>query len=74
LLFDLWEDAIKATPGSAYIHIGSDETYELGLCAQCREKEKEISKTGIYHKSARPASTIYSLRGLQSAFNLRGDR
>lgn len=49
LLFDLWEDAIKATPGSAYIHIGSDETYELGLCAQCREKEKEISKTGIYH-------------------------
>jgi hexosaminidase len=25
LLFDLWEDAIKATPGSAYIHMGTDE-------------------------------------------------
>lgn len=49
LLFDLWDDAIKATPGSKYIHIGSDETYELGMCAQCQEKEKEIGKSGLYH-------------------------
>ena len=48
LLFDLWEDAIKATPGSDYIHIGSDETYELGACEQCRLKSEEIGRSGLY--------------------------
>ncbi len=48
LLFDLWDDAIKATPGSEYIHIGSDETYELGACDQCRAKAAEIGKSGLY--------------------------
>ncbi len=49
LLFDLWDDALKATPGSEYIHIGSDETYELGLCPQCKRKAEEIGKAGLYH-------------------------
>ncbi len=35
LLNDLWQDAIEATPGSGYIHIGSDETYELGQGVDC---------------------------------------
>lgn len=48
LLFDLWEDAIEATPGSEYIHIGSDETYELGLCEECQHKSEEIGKSGLY--------------------------
>ncbi len=48
LLFDLWEDAVKATPGSEYIHIGSDETYELGACKECRAKAEEIGKSGLY--------------------------
>lgn len=49
LLFDLWKDAIDATPGSEYIHIGSDETYELGQCEQCKKMAAEISKKGLYH-------------------------
>lgn len=49
LLFDLWKDAINATPGSEYIHIGSDETYELGQCENCKRKAAEISKKGLYH-------------------------
>lgn len=48
LLFDLWDDAIKATPGSEYIHIGSDETYELGSCEQCKKKAEETGKSGLY--------------------------
>ena len=48
LLFDLWEEAIKATPGSRYIHIGSDETYELALCDACSAKAEEIGKSGVY--------------------------
>jgi len=49
LLFDLWEDAVKATPGSSYFHIGSDETYELGQCVDCKKKAEEIGASGLYH-------------------------
>lgn len=49
LLFDMWEEAIEATPGSEYIHIGSDETYELAACVQCRARAQEIGKSGVYH-------------------------
>jgi hexosaminidase len=49
LLDDLWRDAMQATPGSEYIHIGSDETYELGACADCRKKVGELGKSGLYH-------------------------
>ncbi len=48
LLFDLWKDAIEATPGSEFIHVGSDETYELGACENCQVKSKEIGKSGLY--------------------------
>jgi len=48
LLFNLWDEALKATPGSSYIHIGSDETYELGACPQCLEKAKTIGRSGLY--------------------------
>lgn len=48
LLFDLWNDAIKATPGSEYLHIGSDETYELGACDQCKAKTAETGRSGLY--------------------------
>jgi hypothetical protein len=49
LLFDLWDDAIEATPGSEFLHIGSDETYELGqgeVCG-CRAKADEIGTDGL---------------------------
>ena len=49
LLTDLWEDAMEATPGSEYIHIGSDEAYELGQCEQCRKRAEEIGRSGLYH-------------------------
>ena len=49
LLFDLWDEAIEATPGSEFLHIGSDETYELGLgeACGCAEKAKEIGTDGL---------------------------
>jgi hexosaminidase len=49
LLFDLWDEAMEATPGSEYIHIGSDETYELAACDECKAKAKEIGASGVYH-------------------------
>ena len=44
MMNDLLKEAIEATPGSEYIHIGCDETYVLGKgveCA-CHEKMEEI--------------------------------
>lgn len=49
LLNDLWQDAIEATPGSEYIHIGTDESYELGkgVDCGCEARVKEIGKHGL---------------------------
>jgi hexosaminidase len=49
LLYDLWEDAMDATPGSEYIHIGTDESWELGHCEKCKAKSEEIGISGLYH-------------------------
>ena len=55
-LFDLWDEAMEATPGSKYIHIGSDETFELGVCDKCQDKAKEIGNSGLYHLFAEKAA------------------
>ncbi|MBT6145128.1 MAG: family 20 glycosylhydrolase, partial [Gemmatimonadetes bacterium] len=49
LLFDLWDEAMEATPGSDFCHIGSDETYELGLgeVCGCRAKAAEVGRDGL---------------------------
>ncbi|MDD4193313.1 MAG: beta-N-acetylhexosaminidase, partial [Mangrovibacterium sp.] len=56
LLFDLWEEAVEATPGSAYIHIGSDETFELAACPECRKKAEELGESGLYHLFVKKAA------------------
>ncbi len=38
--FDLYLDAIKATPYGEYIHIGGDEVGELGICDKCKQSGK----------------------------------
>jgi hexosaminidase len=49
LLFDLWDEAIAATPGSEFMHLGTDETYELGQGVECgcRAKADEIGRYGL---------------------------
>ncbi len=63
ILFSLWDEAIKATPGSKYIHIGSDETYELGACSRCRKKADEIGISGLYHLFIEKAATYLEKSG-----------
>lgn len=38
--FDLYLDAIKATPYGEYLHIGGDEVGELGICDACKQSGK----------------------------------
>jgi hypothetical protein len=49
LMFDLLKEAIEATPGSEYIHIGCDETYVLGKGVECgcKAKMEEIGKYAL---------------------------
>jgi hexosaminidase len=65
LLNDLWKDAMKATPGSSFIHLGTDETYELGQCADCKKKEKEIGKSGLYHLFVARSAKLIQAAGRQ---------
>lgn len=44
VLFDLYLDAIEATPGSRYLHIGGDEVGVIGQCPRCKPR---ADKEGI---------------------------
>jgi hexosaminidase len=52
LLFELWKDAMDATPGSKYMHIGCDETYELGLGVECgcQAAMEKMGKEALFQK------------------------
>jgi hexosaminidase len=63
LLFDLWEDAMEATPGSEYIHIGTDESWELGQCEKCKAKSQEIGISGLYHLFIKRSGEYLQERG-----------
>ena len=49
ILLDLWAEAIEATPGSEFLHIGCDETYELGQGVECgcKAKAEDVGKKGL---------------------------
>ncbi|MFC1544923.1 beta-N-acetylhexosaminidase [Gemmatimonadota bacterium] len=65
LLFDLWEEAIAATPGSEYMHIGSDETFELGRGPECgcAERMKEIGRYPFYMSFINRCADFVTSRG-----------
>ncbi|NOY95050.1 MAG: family 20 glycosylhydrolase [Chlorobi bacterium] len=47
VLFDLYRDAIEATPGAKYLHIGGDEVGNIGLCERCNPTGSEEGKLGL---------------------------
>jgi hypothetical protein len=47
VLFDLYRDAIEATPGSKYLHIGGDEIGNIGLCPRCKSTADKEGTLGL---------------------------
>jgi hypothetical protein len=66
LLLDLWKDAMTATPGSENIHIGSDETFELGSCPECQRLTKEKGASWLYHRFVDSAAALIQAQGRQA--------
>ena len=50
VLFDLYRDAINATPGSKYLHIGGDEIGNIGICERCKPfvKQHGMGELNLY--------------------------
>jgi len=44
VIFDLYRDAIEATPGSRFLHVGGDETGNIGKCPRCKPM---VEKDGV---------------------------
>ncbi len=65
LLFEIWKDAMEATPGSDFFHIGSDETYELGLgegCG-CKAKAEKDGKESLMNLFVTKCADFVASRG-----------
>lgn len=47
VLFDMYLDAIEATPGSGYLHVGGDEVGNIGLCPRCKPYAEKHGVIGL---------------------------
>lgn len=47
VLFDLYRDAIEATPGARYLHVGGDEVGEIGRCPRCKPTAEKEGVFGL---------------------------
>ena len=47
VLFDLYLDAMQATPGSRYLHIGGDEVGQIGTCPRCKDMAEKEGVFGL---------------------------
>ncbi len=47
VLFDLYLDAMDATPKSRYLHVGGDEIEQIGICPRCKGTADEEGVFGL---------------------------
>jgi hypothetical protein len=45
LIFDLYDDAIAATPGVEYLHVSTDEVYYAGICERFRRPYDPVNRS-----------------------------
>ena len=65
VLFDLWDEAMDATPGVEFLHVGTDETYELGRgeACGCRALAEKHGKEFLMQKFIHRAHEHVARRG-----------
>ncbi len=51
-LRDLIESVCELHPESRYIHVGQDETHQLGFCSECNKEVQKIGRISFYLKHA----------------------
>lgn len=72
LMSDLIREAVEATPGSEYVHIGCDETYVLGkgVACGCRERYEQEGAYALRQVYInRTAEMVKKLKRLPIAWN-----
>jgi len=47
VLFDLYRDAMDATPGAKYLHVGGDEVGQIGRCPRCKPTAEKDGVFGL---------------------------
>jgi len=65
LLFDLWGEAIEATTGSEYLHLGSDETFEMGQGTECgcSTRMAELGRYSFYMEFIQRSARYVNSKG-----------
>jgi len=65
LIFDLFEEAMEATPGGRFFHVGTDESwfYGTGTDCPCAEKVQQVGKSGLFVEFVRKAADFLEQRG-----------
>jgi hypothetical protein len=48
LLFDMYDDLVRATPGVEYFHVSTDEVYYAGICEKHRQPYNPVNRSLTY--------------------------
>jgi hypothetical protein len=70
LLFDMFDEVLEATAGGRFFHVGTDESwfYGTGVDCPCKEKVKEIGRSGMFVEFVLTASKYLEERGREFRF------
>ncbi|MBL8228152.1 MAG: beta-N-acetylhexosaminidase [Bryobacterales bacterium] len=63
LIFQLYDDVIRATRGVDYFYVSTDEIYYAGLCAKCGQPNTEDFRSAKWAEFARRAHDHLAARG-----------
>lgn len=61
---ELAEEVLSYFPDSRFMHIGADETRQLGVCPRCQEEEKKNGKGSLYVNYINKVCAWLSERGV----------
>jgi hexosaminidase len=63
LIFQMYDDVIKATKGVDYLYVSTDEVYYAGVCAKCDKPETEENRSLKWVEFVKRARDFAASRG-----------